>query len=475
MRWLVKREQKRCSSLEKYAHSQRFPFSEEGMSLLKKDFWKVQDTAHRNFLRANSILGYYEELKERYTSLSPIIGHIQHMKKKGIVECLCQPATHCLSPMVNNSLILDFEFKVGVAMYKKCFGDSPRGCWLPEEAYFTSLLYLLRQNQLEYTVLEPNSLMGREWRENPYFRYDHMGFFLRDIDNTELVWNKEWGYPSHGEYREFFRDIGWDVTFDSLGENVYDNSLDYEAEIRHAIGVKYHKVTATDVPLEKKGYYFFWEAMKRAVRDASHFIKSLKQDNKEISVLAFDAELFGHWWRDGIEWLYYVLSYIIRDEDLKLVSLEMCHDNYYEKVQERCPGFSSWGYGGYFDYWCHSGNYDYWLKIDEIIKFVVDLKMEDLTDVKRRMVTQLLRELLLLLSSDFPFIISNNGAVNYARKRIERHYQRSKLLIAQIKEGTVLRSWFQEIEEEDDVFKDLDLVSIYQTVSPPREVWMDLL
>ena len=78
------------------------------------------------------------------------------------------------------------------------------------------------------------------------------------------------------------------------------------------------------------------------------------------------------------------------------------------------------------------------------------------TGLQERALNQAARELLLLQSSDWLFIITNGTMVDYAHKRIKDHTGRFTKLYNQIKENNIDEQFLKEVEAKDCIFPDID-------------------
>ena len=74
----------------------------------------------------------------------------------------------------------------------------------------------------------------------------------------------------------------------------------------------------------------------------------------------------------------------------------------------------------------------------------------------KRALNQAARELLLAQTSCWLFIITNGTMDDYARKRIKDHIGRFTKLYYQIKDAQIDEEFLKDIEEKDDIFKDID-------------------
>ena len=81
---------------------------------------------------------------------------------------------------------------------------------------------------------------------------------------------------------------------------------------------------------------------------------------------------------------------------------------------------------------------------------------KDTTDnITIRCLNQMARELLLLQSSDWLFIITNGTMVEYAHKRIKEHTGRFNALYDMVKNNSIHLHYLTNLELKDDIFKDI--------------------
>ena len=117
------------------------------------------------------------------------------------------------------------------------------------------------------------------------------------------------------------------------------------------------------------------------------------------------------------------------------------------------PAPSSWGEGGYSAVWIDNSN-------DWIYRHVhhAETKMRELarahpspSDLCRRALNQLLRELLLSQSSDWAFIMKTGTAVSYAETRVRAHLQRFNRLVDGIDAGNIDEAFVTDCEARDKI------------------------
>ena len=137
----------------------------------------------------------------------------------------------------------------------------------------------------------------------------------------------------------------------------------------------------------------------------------------------FDTELFGHWWFEGPSFLGHVLDGAGRGLDAALPSDYLARHPANEVVA--LPE-GSWGDGGGHRVWLNENTRWTWQPIHD-----AEARFESLARVARerddadplldRLMRQTGRELLLLESSDWQFLITTFSARDYAELRLAQH------------------------------------------------------
>jgi 1,4-alpha-glucan branching enzyme len=275
------------------------------------------------------------------------------------------------------------------------------------------------------------------------------------------VWSAEEGYPGDPLYREFYRDAGWDAPLPLLAPILGDGP-------RKNVGIKLSRITGK-VPLhEKEAYVPAW-ASERARVHARHFLserrKQIASVEAEIGVepllvAPYDAELFGHWWYEGPQFLEALFRAAAEPSEGTGVTLttpvEWLAKN--PVAQRVTPAPSSWGDRGYWDVWLNGENAWIYRHLHRAEEHMVELATRFVAPhpLEARALTQAARELLLAQSSDWAFIISMKTAVPYAVKRTRLHLASFDRLYHELLEGRVDEAHLAELEYRSPIFSELD-------------------
>jgi 1,4-alpha-glucan branching enzyme len=382
------------------------------------------------------------------------------LQQKGRIEILASCATHAFLPLLTEDpSAVNAQVKIGIDHYRKSFGCRPRGFWLPECAYYPGLDSLLSEKGISYTILETHGMTrARPAPSNGIYAPARcpsgLAVFGRDPESSKQVWSSTEGYPGDYNYREFYRDIAYDLDHDYIAPYIHP------AGIKIDTGFKYFRITGKT---ENKKYYSMKNADKMAGQHAEDFIakrmsrvEELRPDmsRKPLFVAPFDTELFGHWWYEGPAWLDALTRKIsAQQRKLRLITLSEYLDEYPDN-QEVSPSMSSWGDKGYNKRWLNSGNDWIYKHLHHAARTVNRLAEAHpaARGLVRRALNQACRELLLAQASDWAFMIEGGKTGAYATKRLKTHLIRIDRLAQQISSGAIDKKWLEAIELQDNIF-----------------------
>jgi 1,4-alpha-glucan branching enzyme len=199
-------------------------------------------------------------------------------------------------------------------------------------------------------------------------------------------------------------------------------------------------------------------------------LKKHYETNKIPGVLSalYDTELFGHWWFEGPQFLKKLWRKFSQNPEVSLATsghvLELSPPTERISIPE-----GSWGEGGHHYIWLNKDTVWTWEKIYEAEKKYLELVQAVSADEHlQRVLTQLGRELLLLESSDWQFLISTFAARDYAEMRFAEHWEKFNRLsemAENIKSGNKLndgdRNYLKDCEESDKLFADFSVQSFW--------------
>ena len=174
-------------------------------------------------------------------------------------------------------------------------------------------------------------------------------------------------------------------------------------------------------------------------------------------VCPYDAELFGHWWYEGPQWLGNVMRKLLTEPHGVKLSTPRDYIETHGTAPASDPAFSSWGAGGYADVWLNGTNdwiYPHLHKIGDLMHDAAGLPEKG--ELDRRARNQMARELLLAQSSDWAFIMKTGTMVEYAVKRTKVHVHNCLELFRQIESGDFDEPFLLNLEITNNVFPEID-------------------
>ncbi len=416
-----------------------------------------------------------------------IIGALRDFQNRGLIEITTSCATHCLSPLLQEDSSLALQFQAGLNNYKKHFGTVPRGFWLPECAYRPAegerkgIGHYLNSAGVKYFFTESFVVKGGETIElrkvfGPYGSIDYEpaperpetgydtfeAFWLKDYPIAVMgrheeagyqVWSQDHGYPGDGNYREFHKKD--------------DRS-----------GLNYWKLTSKETSLGDKHLYSPEIASERIKENSDHYVGLIqkhlhnhfrKTGNPGLMVVAFDTELFGHWWFEGVDFIKQVISKLNKYTKIGVVQAsDYLEKNEPSHVMELPP--SSWGSGGEWEVWLNGETEWMWEHIHKAESdFNEALKKHgNESEEKSRVLKQAARELLLVQSSDWPFLVTTGQAKQYAIDRFNKHLEKFNTLLEMLEKNEISIVILEEIEAVDNCFPELNPLEIAVKSDPEK-------
>src|SRR3990170_399845 len=431
---------------------------------------------------------WYSSIRERFHNQygGNLVPAFRALQDAGMIEVVTCGATHGYLPLLDRDESINLQLKTAVETHRLHLGRAPRAIWLPECAYRPGYITeagrerpgietFLARHKLGLFFAETHMIEGgrpvgvaageaigpygsitRRYLvpftdiapAQPATTYEAYYAGRPDVavigrnNRTGLqVWSAEWGYPGDFDYREFHKKDG-------------------------ISGMQYWRVSGAGVDLaDKDAYHPDWAAGKieshadhfaRLVSDLLHAHRESSGDFGIISA-NYDTELFGHWWFEGIRWLEAVLRRLATSESVELITASdyvLAHPP--ETVLHLPEG--SWGAGGGHFTWNNADTHWVWPVIHraEARMLAAVGRFPQASGPARHALDQAARELLLLQSSDWPFLISTGQAREYAVERFRSHLERFESLIASVEGGSPDPELAARLWERDKVFPEID-------------------
>ncbi|MEZ4310115.1 MAG: 1,4-alpha-glucan branching protein domain-containing protein [Polyangiaceae bacterium] len=326
-------------------------------------------------------------------------------------------------------------------------GVRPRGLWLPECAFAPAIDDVLASAGVAFSVLDAHGLALAQPRQDvaslgegdgalvvpvsPIRSPSGAMYFGRDLFAGRSVWAMD-GYPSHPDYREFHRDLGFDLPeADLLGEVGPGGT-------RVATGIKPYRITGSErkMPYRAEAAEALAGVHAEAwVRDRAWLFGEVPRGKSPpLSVAPFDAELFGHFWHEGPVFLERALRALARAAEEggpEAISLSEYSERFPE-ANVAAPAVSTWGEGGFAETWTGPRTASLWRHVHHASAEVLGAVRSagPVAGVRGEALDQAIVEALLVQSSDFPFMVHQGTTVEYALSRTALHAANARRLSA---------------------------------------------
>jgi 1,4-alpha-glucan branching enzyme len=371
-----------------------------------------------------------------------LLGAILEFEDAGLIETLTSSATHAFLPGLDERSVRA-QVRIGVQSYEERTGRAPAGFWLPECAYHKGVEDILAEEGVRYFLVDQSAMGGRASTYAWLAGGTPVAALSRSQSAHVSVWDEE-GYPSDARYLD--------------STKYYHNS-----------GLLYWSVTGADVPIDEKRVYVPDEARRGALGHAEGFVNDIvselssaprDDDGRSPIVLAsYDTELFGHGWREGLYWMEILLRSLQSASSIELVTpsryLDVNPPSARVELEE-----TTWGTNRDSSTWFNNSTDWMWKEIGRSSEELYRLLDQDLerSEEERLALVQAARELLLLESSDWPYMVAKDRAAGYATERFNAHLERFRLASGAVgKKGRDLpQAALSEIEEQDSLVPALD-------------------
>jgi 1,4-alpha-glucan branching enzyme len=396
-----------------------------------------------------------------------LVAAFAQLQAEGVLELITTAATHGYLPLMKTEpAAVRAQLLVGAQTFQAMLGVPAKGVWLPECGYYPGLEGLLEDAGYSYFFVDSHGILNATPR--PYYGLsaplacpNGVAAFGRDPESSRLVWSRDEGYPGDYHYRDFYRDIGFDLDFEYIKPFILDGHT------RIHTGFKYYRVTG---PTEHKLHYDPAAAEERVAAHAADFVARSRRNVADqgarsggpppLIVSPYDAELFGHWWFEGTQWLEAVIQRMAEQPETVALTTPSAYLARHRSLQAATPSASSWGDGGYNAFWLNPGNdwiypllHDAGRRMNALVRQHADAAPGSPT---YRALQQAGRSLLLAQASDWAFIMKTGTAKDYAFRRTKDYMARFNYLEHCVRNAAIDERRLQALEVMDQIFPSLD-------------------
>ena len=413
--------------------------------------------------------GYLNHITESRTAYIDIyeknlLKAIDSFRRKGKVEIMASCATHAFLPFIScNHESMQAQMEIPVPTYRKYFGGTPQGFWIPWLGWNQELEPYLTAHNYTYTVLDSHGLLfGNPMPEKGCFfpAKTPNGTFIiaRDLHAVSEIRK----YAADEIYLNSERDAGYELPHDIISPFVTEEGK------RHRTGYKYWSRCASAYNGNAQNIYNPKAASEKVKQHAKTFLEntiarleeaSKYMDKPPISVNAHTAASFGHYWYEGSQFLEALFRMA---KDISGLKFE-CPSEYIFKqelssIQTLIPEYTSCGINGYAETWLNVSNdwiYRHLLRAMERMTELAE-RFPDDTGLKERALNQAAREILLAQSSDWPALLHKQDSTEYAHKKAENALRNFTTIYEALGSNYISTEWLTTLERKHNIFPNIN-------------------
>ncbi|UTT44120.1 1,4-alpha-glucan branching protein domain-containing protein [Exiguobacterium aurantiacum] len=372
--------------------------------------------------------GRYNDLKTTFLHWEKNLNHaFRTYREQGFIDMVTCTATHGFNPHLFTEQAARAEIRTGLNCFERHYGFRPTGIWLPECAYTPGVDRILYEEGVRYTFVDEHALLDADPTPDkgigaPVYSPHGVALFPRDQIISGKIWSSMIGYPGHPDYREFYRDLAYDRDW------AYIEKFMHPEGIRFDTGLKMHRITGDS---DEKDYYVRAWAEHQIDNHAFDFAQTLEGHLEAhggqmfppfLVTAPFDAELFGHWWFEGPEFLGKVAERL-EEFGIETITPALFLERHFQDLETVHVSMNTWGRKGYGDVWINERN-EWMLRHlhmmeTQLVKDVADYRHK--SPLVDRALIQLVRHYVLAVSSDWAFILDGQTTAQYAAERFREH------------------------------------------------------
>ena len=434
-----------------------------------------------------------------------LVGELRRLQRAGRLALASSAATHGFLPLLGRDESIRLQLQLAKREHWRLFGHDPVGCWIPECGYRprgkwsplpgapgrgvrrgieehladAGFRYFIvdahaarageplgvygehvlgESERIAEAALPPRRESRKRAPQSPYRTYKVTGLraatdvaaLVRDPQSSIRVWSRGEGYPGDGAYLEFHK-------------------------MRWPGGLRLWRVTGRDVSLGDKVAYDPLEArlaVQAHARDFAELLDGIAEDrrnNASLITAPFDTELFGHWWFEGPDFLGELFGELRQHARLRATTADVHLARQPARVTTKLAR-GSWGRDGDYTMWLNERVAEMWPVIWELEEAFWNVAPRALaTPAAHQLLAQAARSLLLLQSSDWPFIVTTGAVSDYALERFAGHARDTRNLLIGVHEvlaggdPTAIHALAETLRQRDDLFPDI-LASVADAV-----------
>jgi 1,4-alpha-glucan branching enzyme len=423
------------------------------------------------------VKNYYNKIVDRRIAYTErydknLLKAIDYFRRKGKIEILASCATHAFLPFIShNHESLQAQMEVPIQAYRRHFGGTPQGFWLPSLGWTPELESFLTAYNYTFTILDTHGLLfGNPTPEKGCFYpiKTPAGTFILGRDRYAIREIRK--IAADELYRNNDRDAGYELPVEIIspflstegerhrtGYNYWSNmangKTNSQAEIENESGINIYNPQAASKRVIEHAKTFLENTTAR-LEDASKYM-----NEAPISISAHNAANFGSYWYEGPQFIEALFKAAAQYNDLKFICpSEYIYRQDISSFQVVSPEFSSSGVNGYAETWLDVSNDWIYRHLSRAMERMTELaeRFPDDTGLKERALNQAAREILLAQSSDWPTLLHRQESKEYAHKKAENALRNFTTIYEALGSNYISTEWLTTLERKHNIFPNIN-------------------
>jgi len=389
-----------------------------------------------------------------------ILKAFDYYRRKGKIEILASCATHSFIPFIgHNNESLQAQMEIPASIYRRHFGGTPQGFWLPALGWSSAMEPYLRAYNFSYTIVDTHGLLfgNPEPKKGVFYpaKTPNGTYILaRDFHAVQEIEK----IKSDALYRNNDMDIGYELEPEAVSQ-----FLSAEGE-RRRTGYKYWSNSGG----AENTIYNLQVAHERAAEHARLFLEktiarldeaSKHMEEAPISLYAHNADNFGRLWHEGPHFIETLFRMADGYRDFQFINpSEYIYKQNLSGLQIIEPEFSSSGVNGYAETWLDVSNDWIYRHLTRSMERMTELaeRFPDDTGLKERALNQAAREILLAQSSDWPALLQRQESTEFARNRAENSLRNFTTIYEALGSNYISTEWLTTLERRNNFFPNIN-------------------
>jgi 1,4-alpha-glucan branching enzyme len=407
---------------------------------------------------------YYNKIVDRRIAFTEryeknLLKAVDFYRRRGKVEILASCATHAFLPFIShNPESLQAQMEIPVPCYRRYFGGSPHGFWLPELGWTSAIEPYLRSYNYSYTIVDSHGILfGSPQPEKGCFfpvKTPNGTFILgRDFYSVQEI-NK---MAANELYRNNDRDVGYELPPDTISQFLSSEGerrrTGYKYWSRGGDGNNIYNPQTASVLIEQHARQLLESTVSR-LEEASNYM-----EETPLCLYTYNAGSPCCYWYEFPQFIEALFRISSGYRNLQfLTPSEYIFKQELSSIQIIAPEFSSCGVNGYAETWLDVSNDWIYRHLARAMERMTELaeRFPDDTGIKEHALNQAAREIIIAQSSDWPSMLYRQDSTEYARNQVENALRNFTTIYEALGSNYISTEWLTTLERRHNIFPNIN-------------------